>query len=204
MIEIKDLKFSYENNQVFDNLNIKFETKKSYAIIGKSGSGKTTLLRLIVGLEDTKEGSVLIDGEKVNGKSYIPIYKRGVAIVFQDYALFPHMNVKKNILYGMKNSKDLDKITSALGIENLLYKRIYQLSGGEQQRVALARALIRKPKYLLMDEPFSNLDLEIKNYSIELVKNLCKENNITLIMNSHNHEDYDDLVDEIIDLNQIK
>lgn len=201
MIECKNLTFKYDKEYVFKDLNIKFEDNKSYAIIGKSGCGKTTLLRTIIGLEDTNVGSVIIDNVKVNGTDYVHPSKRNASLVFQDYALFPHLSVQKNIVYGLSKNHDISDMCKMLGIEHLLAKSTSQLSGGEQQRVAIARAIVRNPKYLLLDEPFSNLDNETKNNSKELIKKLCK--NTTVIINSHNKDDYIDIVDEVITLTDI-
>ncbi len=204
MIKFKNINFSYKDLNIYTNLNLTFEYNKSYAVIGKSGCGKSTLLRLIVGLEDTKSGQIIIDGQVVNSNNYVSPSKRKVALVFQDYALFPHLNVKKNIIYGLKTFTNFNEIVKELEIDHLLSKHPYQLSGGEQQRVAIARALIRNPKYLLLDEPFSNLDDETKAHSKELIKHLIKSSNMTVIMNTHSKEDYEGLIDEVVDLNRIK
>ncbi len=204
MIELKNVTFKYDKEPVLDNFSYSFESNKSYAVVGKSGSGKTTLMRLIMGLEDTMDGVITINDQQVNGKSFIKPASRNVAIVFQDYALFPHLSVLKNILYGVKDDSLLDSIVSQLEIDNLLHRKTYQLSGGQQQRVAIARALVRKPSYLLLDEPFSNLDSETRNHSKSLIKSVCKNENISIIINSHNALDYEGMVDEVIDLVNLK
>ncbi len=204
MIELKNITFKYGEEVIFENFSCTFEANKSYAIIGKSGSGKTTLLRLIMGLEDTSEGIIKIGDKFVSGTNYLKPSKRDIAIVFQDYALFPHLSVKKNILYGIKDTTLFFNITSVLEIDHLISKRTYELSGGEQQRVAIARAIIRKPKYLLLDEPFCNLDENTRKHSKALIKEICDKENIQLLINSHNSYDYDDLVDEVIDINKLK
>ncbi len=204
MIEFKNVSFKYDKENILNNFNYSFENNKSYAVIGKSGSGKTTLMRLIMGLEDTTDGEIIINDQKVNGKGFVKPAKRNVALVFQDYALFPHLSVKKNILYGVKDDSLLESIVKQLEIEDLLDRKTYQLSGGQQQRVAIARALVRKPNYLLLDEPFSNLDSETRDHSKSLIKSVCKNENISVIINSHNELDYEGMVDEVIDLVSLK
>ncbi len=204
MIEFKNVSFKYDKENVLDNFTYRFENNKSYAVVGKSGSGKTTLMRLIIGLEDTNIGTIKINEQLVNGKNFVKPAKRNIALVFQDYALFPHLNVKNNILYGVKDSTLFQSIVEQLEIEDLLDRKTYQLSGGQQQRVAIARALVRKPTYLLLDEPFSNLDSETRNHSKQLIKSVCKTHNISIIINSHNSLDFEGMVDEIIDFTKIK
>lgn len=200
MIEFKNISFKYHKENIISNFSYIFEDNKSYAIIGRSGSGKTTLMRLIMGLENTFDGEIIIDNIRVNGKNYVKPAKRNVALVFQDYALFPHLNVKKNILYGTYEDELFNNIVAKLEIDHLLKRKPYELSGGQQQRVAIARALMRRPKYLLLDEPFSNLDYETRDQSRELIKSLCESEDITLIINSHNSLDYEGIVDTVVDL----
>ncbi len=202
MIEIKNLNFAYQDSTVYEDLNISFDRDKLYAVVGRSGCGKTTLMRLIAGLEDTTEGEIIIDDVKVNGQDYVRPHKRNVAMVFQDYALFPHLTVEKNIKYGNKDNKDFNEIVDALEIKGLINKKPYQLSGGQQQRVAIARGLMAKPGYLLLDEPFSNLDAQTLSGSKNLISKLAKQYGIGIIIISHHLADYDGFVDEIVDFNK--
>ena len=135
------------------------------SILGPSGCGKTTLLNLILGLTDADEGQILFDGQEM---TRLPMEKRGFNIVFQDYALFPNLNVYQNITYGLKNrpgistKQEVEELIDLLGLREHLAKKIEQLSGGQKQRAALARTMVMKPKILLLDEPLSALDGVIK------------------------------------------
>ncbi len=176
-------------------------------ILGPSGCGKTTLLRLIAGLYEPDRGEIYIDGKLVNN---VPPHKRGIALMFQNYALFPHMSVLDNILYGLivrkvpkdeaiKRAKEVSKI---LNIEDLLNRYPHQLSGGQQQRVALARALVVEPKVLLLDEPLSNLDAKIRaKVRIEL-RRIQRDLNLTVLHVTHDQEEALALSDKVIIMNQ--
>ncbi len=160
-------------------------------LFGKSGAGKTTLLRLIAGLEMPKSGRLVVDDEvwfDSDKKINLPPQKRGVGFVFQDYALFPTMNVEKNILYGCKTGeqkKNLPKLLAITELENLASSYPHQLSGGQKQRVALSRALINEPKILLLDEPLSALDNEMRVKLQQELLTIHKEFNIPALLVSH-------------------
>jgi molybdate/tungstate transport system ATP-binding protein len=140
-------------------------------ILGPSGSGKTTLLNIISGIMDIDKGDIWIDGEKI---SDIPMEKRGVSIVFQEGALFPHMNSKQNIEYASKNEEDVANVVEIFGIENILDRSVLTLSGGEKNRVSLARAIVSNPRVMLLDEPLNSLDYPVKRrLSTDLRKILC-------------------------------
>jgi molybdate/tungstate transport system ATP-binding protein len=165
MIEIRDLTLDLGR---FALTNISLKADQEYLVIlGRTGSGKTTLLECIAGLRRIDRGEIFIEGRNVTD---LPPEKRNIAYLPQDIALFPHLNVKENIAFGLKfkgiSREEIEKevldISEMFGISNLLSRRITHLSGGERQRVALARALILKPKLLLLDEPFSSLDLDTK------------------------------------------
>jgi iron(III) transport system ATP-binding protein len=173
--------------------------------LGESGSGKSTILRIISGLEKSSKGTVIInDSIHQNKNIFVLPEKRNIGMVFQDYALFPHMSVEKNILFGMKikdkkeKKKKLFQISKMVGIEKLLKRSPHNLSGGQQQRVAFARALASDPKVILLDEPFSNLDTNLKQNIRRDLKDIIKKSNIPTILVSHDKNDAYDLADKIV------
>ena len=189
-IDVKiDLNTADGKKEAHYKLHIK--TDEFITLFGKSGAGKTTLLRLIAGLEMPKSGKITVDNEvwfdsvkKIN----LPPQKRGVGFVFQDYALFPAMNVEKNILYGCKTGeqkKNLSKMLAITELENLASSYPHQLSGGQKQRVALSRALINEPKILLLDEPLSALDNEMRLKLQDELLAIHREFKIPALLVSH-------------------
>jgi len=161
-IKINNINHFYNKNQSIKNFSLTVNSGEIVCILGPSGCGKTTLLRLISGFEDPSSGQIVIGNKVVFGKEYIPTEKRGVGMLFQDIALFPHLTVKDNINFSIKkhkNNKDLViNLLRKVGLERLMNRYPDTISGGEQQRVALARALARKPDLMLLDEPFASLD----------------------------------------------
>ncbi|QVK17689.1 ABC transporter ATP-binding protein [Mycoplasmatota bacterium] len=211
IINIKKLNFTYEstNTHVIKDFDLEIKEGKIVAILGQSGSGKSTLLRLISGLEIPSSGEIKIHDQIVfDNEKFIEPEKRGIGFVFQDYALFPHMTVEKNIMYGLKgkNKKDkIERVNELLKLVNLpeIKKRYpYELSGGQQQRIALARALAPNPALLLLDEPFSNLDTNLKQKIRNELRLILKEANITSIFVTHDRVDANVLADQIVFLNQ--
>ena len=165
MLELKNVKKSYDGMPVLTDISLNIEDGEIVSILGPSGCGKTTLLNLILGIVDSDGGQIIYNGEDITN---VPMEKRGFNIVFQDYALFPNLNVYQNITYGLRNNpeissrEEVEDLIHLLGLEEHLNKRIGQLSGGQKQRVALARTMVMKPKILLLDEPLSALDGVIK------------------------------------------
>ncbi len=160
MLELKNVKKSYDGTPVLRDISLDIEDGEIVSILGPSGCGKTTLLNLILGIVDSDGGRIFFNGEDITD---VPMEKRGFNIVFQDYALFPNLNVYQNITYGLRNKpeisskEEVEELIGLLGLEEHLKKRIGQLSGGQKQRVALARTMVMKPKILLLDEPLSAL-----------------------------------------------
>lgn len=207
IVEINQLSKSFpgSDHKAVNEVSFSLDDKKCYAVLGASGCGKTTLLRLIAGLETPTNGEVSISGIKVASKSiFIPAQKRGIGMVFQNYALFPHMTVKKNIEFGLKSNLkkrvgEMLDLTDLSGFEN---RYPHELSGGQQQRVALARALAPSPKVLLLDEPFSNLDHHLKSEMRSSLKSILAKSGICSILVTHSPDDALDMADELIILNQ--
>ena len=194
IIEIKNINVSYGSNHVLKDINLNIKNKDFYTFLGPSGCGKTTLLRLIAGFEKSQSGELFIGGKEISDSNP---WERDVGMVFQNYALWPHMTVYKNISFGLeekkiKTSEIQKKVADVLDLVDLkdLSKRYpYQLSGGQQQRVALARTLVVKPKVLLLDEPLSNLDAKLRVQMRKELLELHNKINITTIFVTHDQEE---------------
>lgn len=205
MLELKKIRKSYEGIEVLKNINLKIEKGEIVSILGPSGCGKTTLLNLILGLTQVSEGKIIFDGEDI---TQTPMEKRGFNIVFQDYALFPNLNVYENIVYGLKNkpnistTKEVQDLINLLGLGKHLTKKIEELSGGQKQRTALARTLVMKPKILLLDEPLSALDGVIKESIKQKIKEIARDFKLTTIIVTHDPEEALTLSDKVLIVNE--
>lgn len=205
MLELKKIRKSYEGIEVLKNINLKIEKGEIVSILGPSGCGKTTLLNLILGLTQVSEGRIIFDGEDI---TQMPMGKRGFNIVFQDYALFPNLNVYENIVYGLKNkpnistTKEVQDLINLLGLGKHLTKKIEELSGGQKQRTALARTLVMKPKILLLDEPLSALDGVIKESIKQKIKEIARDFKLTTIIVTHDPEEALTLSDKVLIVNE--
>ena len=210
MIELRNLSFSYEDNIILKDINLAVSNNERLVLLGSSGSGKTSLLRLIAGFIAPASGEILIDGDIVSkeGKLIVPPDKREVAMVFQDLALWPHMNVYENVAFGLKIRKvpknireeKVKEMLSLVGLSGYGKRRIEELSGGQQQRIALARALILSPKVLLMDEPLSSLDNTLNKKLRKEIIRLQKKFGFTLVYVTHNEEEAEEIGTRIITL----
>lgn len=211
-LSLKNISFSYKDTLVIDDFSLDVEKGSFTTLLGSSGCGKTTLLRLISGFLEPTCGEILIDGKNQKG---IEVNRRKIGFVFQDYALFPHLTVRQNLLYGLKIQKkemkdssdsenELFEIAKILGLENLLERFPHELSGGQQQRVALGRSLILKPKILLMDEPLSSLDTKLRISVREELREIQQKVGITTIYVTHDQEEALSLSDKIAVLNEGK
>lgn len=184
---IKSLNFSYQSEEVFKDLNLNFNSGILNLVSGPSGSGKTTLLNLIAGLEKPSSGLIMLDDDvQSSNDKFIEPENRNIGFIFQDFALFPHLNIKQNIEFsGNRNEELLNRLINELSIANHLSKYPHELSGGQQQRVSIARALFSEPKILLIDEPISNQDKNNKTEIIRIISEFIKEEEIVCILVSH-------------------
>ena len=184
---IKSLNFSYQSEDVFKDLNLNFSSGIINLVSGPSGSGKTTLLNLIAGLEKPSSGLIMLDDDiQSSNEKFIGPENRNVGFVFQDFALFPHLNVKQNIEFSENRNKELfNTLIDNLSIKNYLSKYPHELSGGQQQRASIARAIYSEPKILLIDEPISNQDKNNKIEIIKIISDFTKDKEIVCILVSH-------------------
>ena len=193
-VRLKNLTKRFNKLNVLNNISLDIEEGEIISLLGPSGCGKSTTLKIIAGILSPDSGDILFDEKSVKN---IPTGKRNAAIVFQDYLLFPHMSVFENIEFGLKMKKvksedrvkkvkSLIELVKLNGYEN---KYSFELSGGQQQRVAIARTLAINPKVLLLDEPFSNLDINLRNEMREFVLNLQKTLKITTVLVTHDKEE---------------
>jgi len=193
-VQIVDVVKKFGDTEAVRSVNLTVRQGELFALLGSSGCGKSTLLRMLAGLETVTSGKILIDGEDL---AQMPPYKRPVNMMFQSYALFPHMSVESNVAFGLKQegtpkSELKERVASALELVQMskyAKRKPHQLSGGQQQRVALARSLVKRPKLLLLDEPMSALDKQIRQRTqIELV-NILNKVGVTCIMVTHDQEE---------------
>ena len=203
-LEVTNISKNYNGKCVINALSFRLPIGHIGCLLGESGCGKTTLLRCIAGFETIQSGSVFIDGSPVTNSSIcIPPESRRLGMVFQDYALFPHLTVRDNIIFGLKSlTKPKQKhrameMLELVGLINDAEKYPHELSGGQQQRVALARALAPNPNLLLMDEPFSNLDVALRERLSIDVRNILKDLGITALLVTHNQHEAFAMADTI-------
>ena len=203
-LELKQLSFKYDQISIIDKFDLCANKGSITAIIGESGSGKSTLLRILAGLQSAHQGVFKLDDQIIfDDKTSIDTHKRKIGLVFQDYTLFPHLTVYQNIAFGMrqKNKKDrIQAILKMVELEEDTKKYPYECSGGMQQRIALARAIANQPKLLLLDEPFSNLDQELKIRLRSQFIDWAKQEDITLIWVTHDIEEAYTIADQVIEL----
>lgn len=192
-IEIRNLLKRYGKVVAVNHIDLDIEEGEMLTLLGPSGCGKTTTLRCIAGLEKPQAGDIVIDGKSMVAEGFVPPSKRGIGMVFQNYAVWPHMRVYGNVAYGLKFQKipsatirqKVLNVLELVGLEGLEERYPSQLSGGQQQRVALARALVRNPKVLLLDEPLSNLDAKLREKMRFEIKSLVHRMGITAVYVTH-------------------
>ena len=205
-VEFKNIVKKFNETTAVDNISCDFEPGTLTTLLGPSGCGKTTSLRLIAGLERATSGNILIDNEDITIK---PATDRDVSMVFQSYALFPHMTVLENVSYGLKminieKKEYIEKSINTLnlvGLENFEKRMPSELSGGQQQRVAVARAIVLEPKVLLFDEPLSNLDAKLRRQVREDIRSIQQKLAVTTIYVTHDQEEALAISDKVIVMN---
>ncbi len=193
-IDVENVVKVYGKNTVLNGLSLQITPGEFFTLLGPSGCGKTTLLRMIMGFTSIEGGQIKVDDQLIND---IPTNKRNMGMVFQNYAVFPHMNVRDNVAYGLKTRripkeqryKQVDEILKLVKIDDYAYRMPEQLSGGQQQRVALARAIVIHPQVLLMDEPLSNLDAKLRVEMRNVIKEIQRKIDITTVYVTHDQEE---------------
>ena len=209
ILELKNVSKNYGETKVLDEISLKINHNEFFTILGSSGSGKSTIIRMIGGFVKPTSGQILFENQVINEQ---PIFKRPFNTVFQDYALFPNMNVSNNVGFGLKIkninslkiSKKVNEVLSVVGLENFSDRMPQELSGGQQQRVALARAIICEPKVILLDEPLGALDAELRKQMQLFLKEIQKKIKISFIFITHDQEEAIFLSDRIAVLNNHK
>ncbi|WKA54569.1 ABC transporter ATP-binding protein [Planococcus shixiaomingii] len=206
-VTIENVCFSYSKKSAaaLDKFSLVIEKGEVISILGKSGSGKSTLLRLLAGLEKPAKGSLKIEDKVLfDDKTFLQPEKRGIGMVFQDYALFPHLTVADNILFGLfrlkkaEKKRRLQEVLELVELEGYAKRYPHQLSGGQQQRIAIARAIAPNPSLILLDEPFSNLDAELQEKIRKDLRDILKKANITSVFVTHDEKDAYVLADRIV------
>lgn len=203
-LNLESVKIKLDSKIVLDNVNLKINTGEIVSLMGSSASGKTSLIRSIAGFHNITSGVIRIDNQIVNDfNKCVDVAERNVGVIFQDLALFPHLTVRENILFGLhkedtaQKQKRAQKLEELLNIENITDRYPNQISGGQQQRVAIARAIAPKPNILLLDEPFSALDYELKDNLMSDIMKLIKSEKITAILITHSAEEAFKMSDKI-------
>jgi len=196
LLDIRDIACRYHGHTIVQNLSFHANQHQIVCLLGPSGCGKTTVLRAIAGLEPVVAGEIILDGKVLSQRGHMtPPHKRGLGLVFQDYALFPHLNVKENICFGIRNKSRQERDAAAaqlletVGLTGYGKRYPHELSGGQQQRVALARALAARPKLILLDEPFSNLDIDLRERLGMEIRELLMARGITTVLVTHDQHE---------------
>ncbi|MCY4153793.1 MAG: ABC transporter ATP-binding protein [Gammaproteobacteria bacterium] len=204
MLEVKNLTVAFDDKTVIAAVSLRLQRGNIGCLLGPSGCGKTTLLRTIAGFEQPGTGEVWLNDRMASSpNALLQVEQRGVGMVFQDFALFPHLTAEDNIAFGLQCLPDaarqtrIDEVVQMLAIADFRHKHPHQLSGGQQQRVAIARALAPRPHLLLLDEPFSNMDVELREQIARELRTILKQDGMTAILVTHNQLEAFAMADEI-------
>ncbi|CAM5388702.1 Spermidine/putrescine import ATP-binding protein PotA OS=Afipia felis OX=1035 GN=potA_2 PE=3 SV=1 [Afipia felis] len=208
-LKIDDISAAYGDNVVLDGINLDIQPGELFALLGPSGCGKTTLLRLIAGFTEARHGRIVVGGKEI---SNLPPWKRDVGMVFQSYALWPHMSVGENVAFGLRErrlpraeiKRRVEAALAFVGLTSQIDRRPSQLSGGQQQRVALARTIAIEPKILLLDEPLSNLDAKLRVQVRRELRALQKSLGLTTVIVTHDQEEANTICDRVAVMNEGK
>lgn len=211
LLQLHDISLSYGALQVINDVNLHLQEGEIGCLLGSSGCGKTTLLRSIAGFETPDTGQIYLRNHVMNdSRIHVPAEHRHIGMVFQDFALFPHLNIKKNIAFGLRKQgkkvvqQRVDELLELIGLANIADKFPHQLSGGQQQRVALARALAPRPDLLLMDEPFSSLDVTLREQLAREIRKIIKHEGTSAILVTHDQQEAFAMADRVGLLHQGK
>ena len=207
MLTLSSIHKSYEGKPLLKGISLDLAEGEIISLLGPSGSGKSTLLRIISGLEEAESGDVLWDGMSI---ASVPSHERKFGLIFQDYALFPHLNVFDNVAFGLKMQKlrkedirqRVDEALKQVDLQGFAKRSVTDLSGGEQQRIALARALAPRPRLLMFDEPLGALDRRLREYLLVEIKEILDESGVPAIYVTHDHEEAFALADRILLLHE--
>jgi iron(III) transport system ATP-binding protein len=209
LLEVENLRHAYGQQEVVRGLSFSLARGAIGCLLGPSGCGKTTVLRCIAGFEGIQEGEIRLAGKVVSGRGVmLPPERRRIGMVFQDYALFPHLPVSGNIAFGLhamaapERVARVAQLAQLVGLSASLDKYPHEISGGQQQRVALARALAPRPELLLLDEPFSNLDVDLRERLSLEVRDIIKASGATAVLVTHDQQESFAMADEIGVLHQ--
>jgi iron(III) transport system ATP-binding protein len=204
LLDVRHVTQSYDRRPVLEDLSFQLEAGRIGCLLGSSGCGKTTVLRCIAGFEPISRGEIVLHGVSMSRPGrMLPTERRKVGMVFQDYALFPHLTVARNIAFGLRTGTEAERsarvseLLEVVGLHQLAQRYPHELSGGQQQRVALARALAPRPALMLLDEPFSNLDVEMRERLSVEVREILKDQNTTAILVTHDQHEAFNIADEI-------
>ncbi len=203
MLALTDITINYQGRTILNNAGLNVARGEIISLLGPSGSGKTTLLRVIAGLEQPSHGKVVIDGKLMTG---VPTHKRNVGLVFQDNQLFPHLCVFDNIAYSLRIRRvskallieQVNEMLSLIGLEHLARRDVGNLSGGEAKRIAVARALVANPLILLLDEPLTGLDAELRDRLLDDMGALLRARGTTVVHVTHDHDEAQRLSDRVV------
>jgi iron(III) transport system ATP-binding protein len=204
LLEVRHITHAYDKRPVLEDVSFQLEAGVIGCLLGPSGCGKTTVLRCIAGFEPVTRGEIVLHGTTMSSPGRtVPAEKRRIGVVFQDYALFPHLTVERNIAFGLRNVADAQRqarvgeLLDIVGLHQVASRYPHELSGGQQQRVALARALAPRPQLMLLDEPFSNLDVDMRERLSVEVRDILKQQKTTAILVTHDQHEAFNIADEI-------